>query len=563
MTRVKSSKLRTTALLVLFLLSPVFSFSQISSSEQSRIVDSLKKEILQAKSDTDKIKSIMYLAKEFVSINIDSATLLANKALQISQKGNWQYFMGVSEHLLGALADMRNNFESSLWHFNKALLIWDNLISSNNHNASWLAKTRKAKTLNSIGVLYLNKDDYLTSLKYCFSSLELAIATNSKGSIADDYYNIALIYRDKGEFINALSYYFKAIPIAEEQKLTYLLGKIYGNMGVIYKHLKDYNKAHYYHTKGLEIAKITDDKDQIAISYSNIAIIYSLNGKYTMALNYFTKALNIVAALGDKGRIANDFGNIGSVYFDQGDSAINRGNEQLAKQFFYPKAMKNYLMALQICEEIDDKDGVSTFNGNIGGLYFAQKKFKEAEPYLLKSTKIAHELNAWSLIQEYEELLSRNYSELGNHKQALFHFKVYISARDSITNIDNHKKQVQLEMNYEFDKKELAAKVIQDKKDAIAMSEKNKQNLILNFVLVGLAFVLVFSFSLYKRYKVTKKQKAIIEKQKHAVDSAYNQLHEKNKEVMDSIHYAARIQRSLITSERYIKNQLKRLRKSV
>jgi hypothetical protein len=45
------------------------------------------------------------------------------------------------------------------------------------------------------------------------------------------------------------------------------------------------------------------------------------------------------------------------------------------------------------------------------------------------------------------------------------------------------------------------------------------------------------------------------------VDHAYEELHEKNKEVMDSIRYAKRIQTALITSEKYIANSLKRLMK--
>ena len=61
--------------------------------------------------------------------------------------------------------------------------------------------------------------------------------------------------------------------------------------------------------------------------------------------------------------------------------------------------------------------------------------------------------------------------------------------------------------------------------------------------------------------RVTQKQKKVIEEQKGLVDAAYEQLHEKNKEVMDSITYARRIQRALITPEAYIDKALNRLQK--
>ena len=46
----------------------------------------------------------------------------------------------------------------------------------------------------------------------------------------------------------------------------------------------------------------------------------------------------------------------------------------------------------------------------------------------------------------------------------------------------------------------------------------------------------------------------MIEKQKHLVD-------EKQKEIIDSIRYAKRIQQSLIASEKYIQKSVERLQK--
>ena len=64
------------------------------------------------------------------------------------------------------------------------------------------------------------------------------------------------------------------------------------------------------------------------------------------------------------------------------------------------------------------------------------------------------------------------------------------------------------------------------------------------------------------RFKITQRQKLLIQKQKIVVDDAYEKLHEKNKEVMDSIYYAQRIQKALITSEVYIERQLNKLNKN-
>ena len=69
------------------------------------------------------------------------------------------------------------------------------------------------------------------------------------------------------------------------------------------------------------------------------------------------------------------------------------------------------------------------------------------------------------------------------------------------------------------------------------------------FVVFGLLFVV-------NRFRITQKQKKIIEEQKIKVDEAFEKLAEKNKEVLDSIHYAKRIQTALLTSEKYIARNL-------
>lgn len=92
--------------------------------------------------------------------------------------------------------------------------------------------------------------------------------------------------------------------------------------------------------------------------------------------------------------------------------------------------------------------------------------------------------------------------------------------------------------------------------------EKQKQKIVIGLVFFVLIIVIIFSVFLFNRFRVTNRQKIIIERQKIAVDKAYEQLHERNKEVIDSINYANRIQGALLASEKYIAAQLNRLLKS-
>jgi hypothetical protein len=70
---------------------------------------------------------------------------------------------------------------------------------------------------------------------------------------------------------------------------------------------------------------------------------------------------------------------------------------------------------------------------------------------------------------------------------------------------------------------------------------------------IALAEIAVW-FLLERSMRFMDMQKSKIEKQKRIIE-------EKNKEVIDSINYASRIQRTLITSEKYIESNLNRLMK--
>jgi len=141
---------------------------------------------------------------------------------------------------------------------------------------------------------------------------------------------------------------------------------------------------------------------------------------------------------------------------------------------------------------------------------------------------------------------------LGNFDGALVNYKKYIACGDSLLNEETTKKTVQAEMQYEFNKKEAAAKLEQEKKEAIAEAEKKKQKIIL-LAISGFGLLLLgFAVFAYRSFLQKKKANIEISQQKHLIE-------EKQKEILDSIYYVRRIQRSLLPHEKYIARNLQRL----
>jgi hypothetical protein len=219
------------------------------------------------------------------------------------------------------------------------------------------------------------------------------------------------------------------------------------------------------------------------------------------------------------------------------------------------------MSTLKIDEDAGNKESIIINYINIGQLYLDIHNLKEAEFFLRKSLLLSKETGYKEAIKESYYGLFQLDSSRADYKNALLNFQLYMSYKDSLLNEATQRNTLQASLQYEFDKKEIASKLEQDKFKVINEEEKKKQQMIIYFVVGLFLVVLTFSIFIYNRFRITNKQKVIIEEQKLLVDSAYKSLHEKNKEVIDSIHYAQKIQRALITSEKYIENKLNLLHK--
>ncbi|MES2514737.1 MAG: hypothetical protein V4580_11360, partial [Bacteroidota bacterium] len=175
-----------------------------------------------------------------------------------------------------------------------------------------------------------------------------------------------------------------------------------------------------------------------------------------------------------------------------------------------------------------------------------------AERSLQKGLEIARAIDNITNQKDAYQKLSELYEQQNNWVLCLHNYKKYIQLQDSIFNSGNTKKMVQLEMNYEFDKKDAITKSEQEKKQAVVLAERKKQHIIIAIVCGILLLAIIFTIYVYRSYKTKQKINIEITEQKHI-------LEEKQKEIIDSIYYAKRIQTALITSEKYIDRNLNKL----
>ena len=429
------------------------------------------------------------------------------------------------------------------------------------------ADTDRVNTLNSITKLYWQTADFTQAKKYADKALELSDKINFKKGKAAALSNIGLVFWKQGNYPEALKNYFSALKIAEETGDKRKTAAIYTNIGNIYINQENYPEALKSQLPALDLAIKMGEKKLMANAYNSIATIYYRQGNFPgvkaalrdslwkISLNNHFAALKLNEETGNKNWLAYNYNNIGILYEGQGE-ALRRenGNKDTIEKKF-SEATKAYRDALKIEEEINDQDGLVGSCLNLGSVSTNLRKFSDAQKYLNKALAVSKEIGIMDDMKDSYLYLQKLDSMQRNFVSAYKNFKFYILYRDSLINEESTRKTVQAQMQYEFDKKEAATNAGNEKQAAIASAEKQRQRIVLILVSCVLLLVLVFAGFVSRSLRMTRRQKHYIEEQKQIVE-------EKQKEILDSIYYARRIQTALLPTEKYIDKTLNRLMKN-
>jgi adenylate cyclase len=346
---------------------------------------------------------------------------------------------------------------------------------------------------NSMGVMSRNKGDYPLALEFLNKALLICQDISDKSGTAFSNLYIGITYFEQGKYPEALKSYFTSLRMYEEIKDEKGIADSYNCIGIIYYNQHNFPEALKNFFTALKLREKIGDKNRLPSSYTNIGEIYREQQNYPEALKNYFASLKISEEIGDKRLQAICFANIGNIYTLQGN---------------YSEALKKFFSALTIYEDIGDKSYIAWCYHGIGNIYMLQKKNKAASLYLDKALSLSIEIGALEETEtSYKDYTSLDQA-LGNYKQALEHYKLFITTRDSIFNQENIKKITQQQMQYDFDKKESLTKSEQQKKDAVAQKELQKQKLMRNGFVGGFSIVLLFAGVFFtQRNKITKGKK--------------------------------------------------------
>ena len=467
-------------------------------------------------------------------------------------------------------------------------IAWDIHLYSNPDSAiiyasTQLAFARKIKNevhtanaLNTRGVANFIKGQYEIATKDFNECLKIQVKLGDKSSVASTLNNLGVIFSHQGNNAKAVEYYTLSLKQREQLGDEYGIAACLGNIGLLYQDQGENEKALSYYLKALAIEEKINDLQGIGTNLSNIGSIYAERKEYEKALEQFMRCEPIYKEMQDKRGLSTIHNNIGSVYKEKGE---------------YKKALDYYLSSLKLREEMDFKQGVSASLTSLGNVYYLMNDYEKAASSTKKSADIAREIGSIMDLRDASALLYSIYKKTNQHKNALSAYEEYIATRDSILSEENQQEIIRQEYKYSYEKMALAdslrnaqekqlkeAELIQQKAIAEKQQIEIENKKILQYVLFGgLIIVVIFSVFIYNRFKLTQKQRDIIEQQKTEVEvqkefadqqrnfaevkkrEAEEQKHlveEKNKEILDSINYAKRIQTAILPPARIVKEYL-------
>ena len=435
------------------------------------------------------------------------------------------------------------------------------------------ADTSKIELLLKISREF-NKLKNDSSFYYANQALSLSKERNIKKGIARSYEHIVYLFNTNKRFIesyNIINEFEKLIKAQEDTLFVLSMLRCRINL---YKKLDQLDKVAEIEKQRIKIFHAEKDTKKEAISYYVLGwSLYNLK-EYNSAIKYLHEGRRLCLMVNDTNTLQKTYNWLGASYSGllQFDSALYYASATMTinKKRLHPyyiaesyrytgdiySNMSNYNTAIAY---YDSAIVTYSINHSVDREFLLRtyrirtldklKQYREAQrelDFVLSHSKDFKEPLAFKAAFDFGKKI---YALNGNLVKAIYCYR----ASDSIQTINKTDEIEQRILTAEFKKE-------QEKIDEINKSElrqqetthnleTEKQNNIRNILIGSVIFVSVLAIFILRNLQQNKKTAKIISNQKM-------ELEEKQKEIVDSINYAKRIQYTLLAHDELLKNNL-------
>ncbi len=333
------------------------------------------------------------------------------------------------------------------------------------------------------------------------------------------------VYLKAGSYQDAINSYLEAASINEQIGKSSSNTKIYNNVAMIYSELNQLQKTQQYFEKSLAISRRYNNRNDIAVSLMDVSTILIYKKKYDKALENLEEALKISNALNDARLLRTCYNLMAQCYKAYGNK--KKSSEYYDYFLVYDKQVKEKGVLDR------EKQSETTIKKTEEELDIAitEKKRRELELELLDERK-----------KRAEDSLNR-----------------------ALTDAEKTRKIIELEKE-NAERETQQQKLLTKAQEDIAAKEKAENELktlyLYGAVLGGLLMLLGIIgivIALQQKRKANKqleqrnleiaKQKDEIESKSNDLQDAMGHIQMQNKNIMQSINYAQRIQDAMLPKQ--------------
>lgn len=373
--------------------------------------------------------------------------------------------------------------------------------------------------------------------QYGNAALKLSMELGWNKGIGASYNNLGMTFEQRGEDVKALKYYILALDAKRKTGDTKSTASTLNNIGIIYKKQEYYSKALHYYREAMSLNKMSSNKEYLLANYSNIANCHKELGHGDSALYYYELGANLAIEI-------NQFDDLANILNSRGNYYITNGQYETAN-IYLDSAYKTAL-------EYNEYFPPHLFFEAKGRLFLKLGQLDSAEKYLNAAWELKGKSNDWGPVTQVSLLLSElnytRYQKTGDEQllQKSFDYLVAsYAARDSLVSTKRLNTIFDLVTEDLIKQKDAEITSIQREKELVDLKAENERQS-KNFIIVIAGAAVIVLLVIWQRYRKNKILNRKLAEQNLQIES-------KNKEIIDSITYAKRLQDAILPPPGYLK----------
>jgi len=367
-----------------------------------------------------------------------------------------------------------------------------------------------------LGIVYRELGNTELSKKHYELAKQIGEQKKKEDLVAISYNNLGNLYKQIGEYGTALGYLQKALKSFEYYGEERFISDCLDSIGEVYSEIGNYERAIEYFTKSTEIAEILGDKYRLLSRYANIAQVYAKFGANENALMYFSKTTELAQSIGDKSRLSEILIMLSDFY---------RHNNDLKN------ALKILNRSLMVSKEIGDTVSIANGYNSLSELSFLKGQNNSAYEYALKAFQISSKKDLNKTLLKSSLNLSKILEIHGNHKDALYYYKIHKRTKDNLLDSEKFKILEETEVKYNVERVEREKLELEN---MALVRDENIQRRNILIAALGLFIIILFAMALWYYFKkraekIERSEKSL--KMYRKIDLLNSQLSEKNREL--------------------------------